>query len=51
MSGVRNVLPPSCVLEQDTLLPNVLVIPREAVTPSRHALKIVDWDIKPQHKL
>ena len=26
------------------------LITQEAVAPSRHDLKIVDWDVKPQHK-
>ena len=26
------------------------LITQEAVTPSRHDWKIVDWDVKPQHK-
>ena len=30
--------------------PKVLVITQEAVAPSRHDWKIVDWDVKPQHK-
>ena len=27
------------------------LITQEAVAPSRHDWKIVDWDVKPQHKL
>ena len=30
--------------------PKELVITQEAVAPSRHDWKIVDWDVKPQHK-
>ena len=41
--------PPCCVLEQDTLLPGSTGNTQEAVAPSRHDWKIVDWDIKPQH--
>ena len=26
------------------------LITQEAMTPSRHDWKIVDWDVKPQHK-
>ena len=42
--------PPCCVLEQDTLLPRKYwLITQEAMAPSRHDWKIVDWDVKPQH--
>ena len=34
--GVRNLPPPGCVLEQDTLLPENTGNTQEAVTPSRH---------------
>ena len=47
---VRNRPPPCCVLEQDTLLPKSTGNTQEAVAPSRHDRKIVDWDVKPQHK-
>ena len=47
--GVRNLPPPCCVLEQDTLLPESTGNTQEAVAPS-HDWKIVDWDVKPQHK-
>ena len=48
--GVRNLPPPCCVLEQDTLLTESTGNTQEAVAPSRHDWKIVDWDVKPQHK-
>ena len=41
---------PCCVLEQDTLIPESTGNTQEAVAPSRHDRKIVDWDVKPQHK-
>ena len=47
---VRNLPPPCCVLEQDTLLLESTGNTQEAVAPSRHERKIVDWDVKPQHK-
>ena len=34
--GVRNLSPPCCVLEQDTLLPERTGNSQEAVAPSRH---------------
>ena len=34
--GVRNLPPPCCVLEQDTLLPENTGNTKEAVAPSRH---------------
>ena len=35
---------------QDTLLPlKYWLITQEAMAPSRHDWKIVDWDVKPQH--
>ena len=34
--GVRNLPPPFCVLEQDTLLPENTGNTKEAVAPSRH---------------
>ena len=50
-SGVRNLPPPCCVLEQDTLLPKKYWLnTQEVVAPSRHDYKIVDWDVKPQYK-
>ena len=49
-SGARNLPPPCCVLEQDTLLPESTGNTQEAVVPSRHDWKVVDWDVKPQHK-
>ena len=49
-SGVRNLPPPCCVLEQDTLHPENIGNTQEAVAPSRHDGKIVDLDVKPQHK-
>ena len=45
--GVRNLPPPCCVLEQDTLLPESTGNTQVAVAPSRHDWKIVDWDVKP----
>ena len=30
--------------------PKYWLITQEAVAPSRHDWKIVDWDVKPQHK-
>ena len=41
---VRNLSPPCCVLEQDTLLPESTGNTQEAVAPSRHDWNIVDWD-------
>ena len=35
------------VLEQDRLLPGSTGNTQEAVAPSRHDLKVVDWDVKP----
>ena len=49
-SGVRNLPPPSCVLEQDTLLPESIGYTQEAVAPSRQDRQIADWDVKPKHK-
>ena len=34
--GVRNLPPPCCVLEQDTVLPESTGNAQEAVAPSRH---------------
>ena len=34
--GVRNLPPPCCVLEQDTLLPKSTGYNQEAVAPFRH---------------
>ena len=34
--GVRNILPPCCVLKQDTLLLESTGNAQEAVAPSRH---------------
>ena len=48
--GARNLPPPCYVLGQDTLLPESNRNSREAVAPSRHDWKVVDWDIKSQHK-
>ena len=48
--GVRNLHPSYCFHEQDTLLPESIGNTRKAVAPSRHDSKIVDWDVKPQHK-
>ena len=48
--GVRNLPPPCCVIEQDTLLPESTGNTQEAVAPSGNDWKIVDWDVKPQHK-
>ena len=48
--GVRNLPPSCCVLVKDTLLPESTGNTRKAVAPSRHDSKIVDWDVKPQHK-
>ena len=39
---VRNLPPPYCVLEQDTLLPESTGNTQEAVAPSRHDFKVVD---------
>ena len=36
VSGVRNLPPPCCVLEQDTLLPESTGYTQEVVAPSRH---------------
>ena len=35
-SGVRNLPPPCCFLEQDTLLPESIGTTKEEVAPSRH---------------
>ena len=48
--GVRNLPPSCCILEQDTLLSESTGNTRKAVAPSRHDSKIVDWDVKHQHK-
>ena len=49
-SEVRNLPPPCCVFEQDTLLLESTGNTQEAVAPSRHDRKIVDWNVKPQHE-
>ena len=43
--GVRSLPPPCCVIEQDTLLPESTGNAQEAVVPSRHDWKMVDWDV------
>ena len=50
MLGVQNLPPPCCVLAQDTLLPKSTCNTQEEVALFRHDRKIVDWDVKPQHK-
>ena len=40
-SGVRNLLPPCCVLEQDTLLPESTGNTQEVVAPSQHDKKLL----------
>ena len=50
---VRNLPPPCCVLKQDILLPESTGIKYPGSggsVPTRHNGKIVDWDVKPQHK-
>ena len=49
-SRFRNLPPPCCVLEQDTLLSKSTGNTQEAEVPSRLSEKNVDWDVKPQHK-
>ena len=49
-AGVRIQPPPYFVLEQDSLLPERSDITQEAVAPSRHDRKVVDWVVKHQHK-
>ena len=46
----ENPPPPCCVLDQDTLLPVYTGNTQEAVAPSRHDGKFVDWDAKLQHE-
>ena len=38
---------PCCMLEQDTLVPESTSNTQEAVAPSRHDRKSVDWDVIP----
>ena len=50
-SGVRYLPPPCSVLEQRHIYSQKNTVnTQEVVTPSRHDCKIVDWDIKHQHK-
>ena len=49
-SGVQNPSLSCCVLDQDTLLPESTGYTQEAVAPSRHHLKIADWNVKLQPK-
>ena len=48
--AVRNLPPPCHVLKQDTLLPERAGNTQEAVALSQYNRKIVDWDVKLQHK-
>ena len=48
--GGSNLLHLCCVLEHDTLLPESTGNTQESVAPSRHDLKIIDWDVKHQQK-
>ena len=49
-SWVRNLHPPCCVPEQDTFLRESTGNAQEAVAPPDMTEKIVDWNVKPQHK-
>ena len=50
-SGVRYLPPPCYVLEQRHIYsPKFTGNTQEAVAPSRHDWKIVDWGVKYQHK-
>ena len=47
---VQYLPPRCCVLEQDTLLPESTGNTQEGVASSCHDSKIVEWDVKHQHK-
>ena len=50
VGGSRPTAAVLCPWERHFIPRKYWLITQEAVAPSRHDWKIVDWDVKPQHK-